>query len=108
MADVDSELRVAAQVSGVKIVEVNVQQAQGLSRLRAHGVFSRNRGWIDQAAEERGEHLGERPPQNIDDGRTGLPDLVRADVERGGDLEDIGLVLAKAREHGKIARGGAC
>ena len=30
MADIDSELRVATKVSGVKVVEINVQQAQGL------------------------------------------------------------------------------
>ena len=36
MADVDAELGMAAQVPGVQVVEVNVQQAQGPGRSCAH------------------------------------------------------------------------
>ena len=43
MGDVDAELGVATEVPGVEVVEVNVQQAQGLSRFRAHA-SSPNRG----------------------------------------------------------------
>ena len=43
MGDVDAELGVTAQVPGVQVVEVNVQQAQGLSRFRAHRFFSEQR-----------------------------------------------------------------
>ena len=44
MGDVDTELRVAAEVSGVKVVEVNVQQAQGLSRFACSWFLLPNRG----------------------------------------------------------------
>ena len=43
VADVDAELRVAAQVPGVQVVEVNVQQAQGLESFACSWFFSQQR-----------------------------------------------------------------